>query len=397
MGPTDNTEKSKPLSKLRVGIIGYGGMGSFHASYLSKGVVPDAELSAVCDVNPARLEAAKTAFGDKVQRFADAEALFAAKAADAVLIATPHYFHPPLVIASLKHKVHPMSEKPAGVYTRQVREMNEAAAKSKCVFGVMFNQRTRPVHIKLKELIDSGELGTLRRSVWLITDWFRTQAYYDSGSWRATWAGEGGGVLINQCPHNLDLWQWYCGVPTRIRAFCGFGKYHRIEVEDDVTAYAEYENGATGVFVTTTGEAPGTNRLEITGDRGKVVLEDNHIRFWRSTVSVEKFLNTCQGGFDRPECWTCDVPSANPGPEHEVVTRRWVEAIVKGTPLVAGGEEGIKSLQISNAMLLSAWTDAWVDIPVDEDLFFRHLQKRIAKSKAGKKAGGRVMDVNGTF
>jgi len=380
-----------------VGVIGYGGMGSYHAQYLFKGTVAEAELAAVCDVNPARLKVAETAFGERVRRFASSGELFAAKAVDAVLIATPHYFHPPLVIEALKNGVHAMSEKPAGVYTRQVREMNEAAAKSDRVFGVMFNQRTRPVHIKLKELIDSGELGALRRSVWLITSWFRTQSYYDSGDWRATWAGEGGGVLINQCPHNLDLWQWYCGVPARIRAFCGFGKYHHIEVEDDVTAYAEYENGATGVFITTTGEAPGTNRLEITGDRGKVVLEDDRITFWRTVKSVEGFLRTAPGGFDRPEVWECKVPAGAPGPEHEVVTRKWIDAIVRGTPLVARGEEGIKSLQISNAMLLSAWTDAWVNLPVDEEQFCAKLQEKVNGSTYAKKAPARVMNVEGTF
>ncbi len=385
------------MSKVRVGVIGYGGMGSYHAQYLFKGTVAEAELAAVCDVNPARLKVAETAFGERVRRFASSGELFAAKAVDAVLIATPHYFHPPLVIEALKNGVHAMSEKPAGVYTRQVREMNEAAAKSDRVFGVMFNQRTRPVHIKLKELIDSGELGALRRSVWLITSWFRTQSYYDSGDWRATWAGEGGGVLINQCPHNLDLWQWIAGMPKRVRAFCYFGKYHKIEVEDDVTAYVEYPNGATGAFITTTGEAPGTNRLEISGDRGKVVLENGKLTFWRTRVPVSQFLRETKESFATPEQWACEVPTGRDGGGHKEITQSWVNSIAKGTPLMAPGEEGIRSLELSNAMLLSAWTDSWVNLPIDEEKFHAELKKRIETSTFKKPTGGKAVDVAGSF
>ncbi|MDE2705457.1 MAG: Gfo/Idh/MocA family oxidoreductase, partial [Gemmatimonadota bacterium] len=235
------------MDKVRIGIIGFGGMGSSHATYLSQGQIAGAELAAVADVDPARLAGVQEKYGEGVQAFAGADALFAAQCVDAVIVATPHYFHPPLVIQALENGLHAMSEKPAGVYTRQVREMNEAAAKSDRVFGMMFNQRARGEHQKLKSLVESGELGPIRRTIYIINNWFRAQSYYDSGGWRATWSGEGGGVLANQCPHNLDLWQWICGMPQRVRAFCRFGQYHDIEVEDDVTAYVEYENGATGV------------------------------------------------------------------------------------------------------------------------------------------------------
>jgi predicted dehydrogenase len=314
------------------------------------------------------------------------------------MIATPHYDHPPLAIKGLKRGLHVLVEKPAGVYSRQVREMNEVAAASGKVFAVMFNQRTRPVHRKLKELIDSGELGTIRRCNWIITDWFRTQTYYDSGGWRATWEGEGGGALLNQCPHNLDLWQWFCGMPKRVRAFCSFGKHHNIEVEDEVTAYAEYDNGATGVFITSTGEAPGTNRLEITADRGKIIMEDGKLTFFRNRVETPKFLRESEQAFAKPECWRCDVPAGAPGNEHALVTTAFVNAILKGTPLVAAGEEGINGLELSNAMLLSAWTDDWVNVPVAEDLFYDKLQEKVQSSQSTKKAGqDKAMAVDGTF
>ncbi len=286
------------MDTVRIGIIGIGGMGRHHAEYLSKGEVPGAQLAAVCDISPAALDWAGGKFGDAVQRFDSADALFAANAVDAVMIAAPHYFHPPLAIQALNNGLHALVEKPAGVYTKQVREMNEAAAKSDRVFGIMFNQRTSGHHQKMKELVSSGELGEIKRTQYVITDWFRAQSYYDSGGWRATWSGEGGGVLMNQSPHNLDLWQWICGMPRRVRAFCHFGKYHNIEVEDDVTAYVEYENGATGVFITSTGEAPGSNSFEITGDRGKLLLSGGKLTFWRTRISVSEHLRTTPRGFE---------------------------------------------------------------------------------------------------
>jgi predicted dehydrogenase len=271
--------------------------------------------------------------------------------------------------------------------------MNDVAEKSGKVFGIMFNQRTHPTYQKLRDLVTSGELGELRRTNWYITTWFRAQSYYDSGTWRATWAGEGGGVLINQCPHNLDLWQWICGMPKRVRAFCYFGKYHNIEVEDDCTAYVEYANGATGLFITATGEAPGTNRFEIDGDRGKLVLEEGKITFWRTRVPASEFSRTFKGGFGEPESWKIEIPVRGTAEEHKGITKNWVQAILKGALLLAPGEEGINSLQLSNAMHLSAWTDAWVDLPVDEDLYVAKLQEKIKASKFQKTAPGGTLDV----
>ncbi len=384
------------MEEVRVGIIGFGGMGRSHADYLSKGQVKGAKLVAVCDAFEASREAAKTMFGDSVQIFDDAEKLMSSGAVDAVMIATPHYDHPPLVIKALKHNLHVMTEKPAGVYTQQVREMNEAAANSDRVFGIMYNQRTKPHHQKMKQIIESGEMGEIRRVLYVVTDWFRTQAYYDSGGWRATWGGEGGGVLINQCPHNLDLWQWICGMPVRMRAFCGFGKAHDIEVEDSVTAYAEYENGATGVFISTTGEAPGTNRFEIAGDYGKLLLEGGKLTWYKNRENAQEFLKTAKGGFDTPECWKIEIPNG-PGEGHKTVTQNWIGAIRGENELMIPGQEGIKGLSLSNAMHLSSWTDDWVDFPVNEQAYLNELTKRIESSTVNKKTGGEALNFGGTF
>ena len=383
------------MDKVRIGIIGFGNMGNNHAGYISRGEVAGVELCAVADADPARLKRVQERYGTEIQTFEGADALFAANCVDAVIVATPHYFHPPLVIQALENGLHAMSEKPAGVYTKQVMEMNAVATKSDRVFGVMFNQRTRGEHQKLKELVTSGELGPIKRTIYIINNWFRAQSYYDSGGWRATWAGEGGGVLANQCPHNLDLWQWICGMPSRVRAFCRFGQYHDIEVEDDVTAYAEYENGATGVFITSTGEAPGTNRLEISADRGKVVLEDGKITFWRTRESSSKFLKEWPDGFGRPEVWKCEIPASG-DEEHKGITKNWVQAIRTGSPLLAQGIEGINGVELANAMLLSTWTDDWVDIPMNAEGYWEELQKRVETSQV-KEGSGQIMDVKGTF
>jgi len=386
------------MDKVRIGIIGIGNMGSAHVEYLSAGEVPNAELTAVCDINPERLRWAKERLGDKVQYFDNAEALLDSKMVDGVLIATPHYDHPILAIEAFKRGLHVLTEKPAGVYTKKVAEMNLAAEKSGKVFGIMYNQRTNPLYQKFRDLVKSGELGEIKRTNWIITDWYRSQSYYDSGGWRATWKGEGGGVLLNQCPHNLDLWQWICGMPVRVRAFCSYGKYHDIEVEDDVTAYVEYENGATGVFITSTGDAPGTNRFEVTGDRGKIVLEDGKLTFWRLRISERQFNREYRGGFGSPECWRCEIPVRGVETAHKGITTDWVNAILKGTPLLAPGVEGINGLTISNAMHLSSWLDGWVEIPFDEDLFYEKLQEKIRNSNFQKKTDkSKVLNVDGTF
>jgi len=386
------------VDDIRIAIVGYGGMGGNHGNYLWNEPVKGARLSAICDIRPERLDAAKKAYGDDMPTFASIDELIAAKAADAVLIATPHYAHPPLAIKAFEAGLHVLSEKPAGVYVKQVRKMNEAAAKSGKVFGIMYNQRTWPVNRKIKELIDAGELGEIHRNLYIVTDWYRTQSYYDGGGWRATWEGEGGGVLINQCPHNLDLWQNVCGMPCSVTTQMSFGKYHDIEVEDDVTTMVKYPNGATGVFITTTGEGTGRERWEIVGDRGTLLFEHGKLLFIRTRQSVREHLATCTKGMEPPEAWRCEIPFGKGG-GHRALTENFIAAIREGAPLIAPGEEGIKGLQISNAMHLSAWLGQSVDVPVDEDLYWRKLQEKIASSTKKKKAKGadKAMDFEGTF
>ncbi|MDD3833352.1 MAG: Gfo/Idh/MocA family oxidoreductase, partial [Oscillospiraceae bacterium] len=244
------------------------------------------------------------------------------------------------------------------------------------VFGIMFNQRTNSLFQKARELVHSGSIGEKKRLVWIITNWYRTQAYYDSGNWRATWAGEGGGVLINQAPHNLDIWQWIFGMPSRVRASCYVGKYHNIEVEDEANIYAEYKNGATATFLTSTGEHPGTNRLEITGDRGKIVIEDGKLRFWELNESERLF---CFSGNEesKPALSYQEFPLKQNGSAHAKVIQNFTNAILNGAELLAPGYEGLNELMLSNSAYFSSWMDTWVDLPINSDYYLKELKKRI--------------------
>ena len=380
---------------VRVGIIGVGNMGSQHAKRIVAGEIEGMTLAAIADTNPARLEWAKENCPG-AELFSDAIEMMDSGKVDAVIVATPHYDHPVLVTEALKRDIHALCEKPAGVYTKAVREVNELASRSKATYAIMFNQRTNCVYRKMKEIVESGTMGRIRRTNWLITNWYRSQSYYDSGAWRATWAGEGGGVLLNQCPHNLDLWQWICGMPCKVTAFTHNGKWHDIEVEDDVTAYVEYENGATGAFITTTGDYPGTNRLEISMDGGKLVCDGSKLIMYKSKQFIDDFSAEWKGGFGEPGMEEIEVETDGENPQHAGVLRKFAAHILRGEPLVAPGIEGINGLTLSNAMHLSSWTGETVTLPIDEDKFLAELNKRRATSKL--KTGASVtLDTEGTY
>ena len=384
--------------KIRLGIIGIGNMGTGHAKHVMEGLCPDFVLTAVADRNPARLEWAKDHLGDGVACFGEALPMLDSGLIDACIVAVPHYDHPALAMECMRRGIHVMVEKPAGVYTLQVREMNEEAAKHPdVVFGMMFNQRTNCIYRKMHELVHSGQYGRIRRTNWIITNWYRPQAYYDSGDWRATWAGEGGGVLLNQCPHQLDLWQWICGMPSKVRTSMHFGKWHDIEVEDDVTTYVEYENGATGVFVTTTGDARGTNRFEIQMDKAKIVAEDDRLYVLEYDMTEPAFSAENKIPFGVIPAHEVEVELDGQNPQHVGVLNAWGGAILRGTELVAHGSEGINGLMISNAMHLSAFLDKTVTLPIDEELFRDELMKRVATSRRKEGGAAVIADTSSSY
>ena len=382
---------------LRLGIIGAGGIASLHTHNILSGKCPEVQLTAMADRKESRREWIRATVPNAAV-FCEGSDLIASDTCDAVLIATPHYQHPTLAIEAFRHGKHVLCEKPAGVYTLQVRDMiAEADKHPELTFGMMFNQRTNCVYRKAKALIDSGALGEIKRMIWVVTDWYRTQSYYDAGAWRATWDGEGGGVLLNQCPHQLDLLQWLCGLPVRVRAACHEGKWHDIEVEDDVTAYVEYASGATGTFITTTGDVPGTNRFEITLEKGKLVSEGGKLLKWELEMSEPEWSRINQAPFGTPRNTFTEVETDGKSEQHAGVLNAFAGAILHGTPLVAGGEEGINGLTISNAMHLSAWLGREVELPLDEELYYQELMKRVAVSRRKTDAVSVLADTAGTY
>ncbi|MGC4072483.1 MAG: Gfo/Idh/MocA family oxidoreductase [Nibricoccus sp.] len=366
------------MTTVRLGIIGLG-MGAFHANLILSGKVPGLTLTAVVDSNQE-----KRAKFPGVAGFTTATEMFASGLIDAVLIATPHYSHTTLGIEALRAGLHVLVEKPISVHKADAERLIAAHTKAGQVFAAMFNQRTDPYYLKIREWISGGDVGELRRVQWTITNWFRTEAYYASGHWRATWKGEGGGVLLNQSPHNLDLFQWLFGRPVRVRAHCGFGRYHKIEVEDDVTAYVEFANGATGLFVTSTGESPGTNRLEIAGEKGRIIFENDRLVFTRNETGMTAFSRAAAEGFAKPATTEEVYTAPDHGAQHAGILTNFAEAILHGVPLIAPAAEGLRSVELANAMILSEWEDETVSLPLDATRYEQALNAKIAASKVVK-------------
>lgn len=372
--------------QVKIGIVGLGNMGSKHAQHLID--LPNTELAAICDRRPDRLEL--DAVPDEVPRFSDYQRMLGESALDAVIIATPHFDHPDMTLAAFERGLHVLVEKPIAVHVNEAQRMIDGyrAARTRqpdLVFAAMFMQRVWGQWRAIKALIDAGELGRLQRCSWIITDWFRAQSYYDSGDWRATWQGEGGGVLMNQCPHNVDLFQWFVGMPARVRGFLSFGKHHRIEVEDEVTAYLEYDNGMIGHLITSTGESPGSNRLEIVGENGKLIYENEELLFFRNAWSSSKQIRESDKGFDKVPCARETVayePRQTHGHEH--IIENFAAAILDGAPLIAPAEEGINSVAISNAIVLSAQKNESVALPLNGDEFADLLAQYIADPPAAE-------------
>lgn len=387
------------MKPIRFGVIGLGNIGQFHANYLRDGEVEGAVLTAVSDMDEERMG------GYEVARFAKGEELISSGEVDAVVVATPHFFHVPLGVAAFGAGLHVLMEKPIAVHKADADRLIAAHQGTSVVFAAMMQERINPIFHKIKALMDRGDLGELRRVAWTSADWLRNEIYYASGGWRATWKGEGGGLLVNQCPHHLDVLQWLCGMPTRVRGHCRLGKYHDIEVEDEVTAFLEFANGATGVFIASTGEAPGIDRLELFGDRGRILVTNSRnltkkasVTFERAEMSVSEHVRTSDSPFDEPDTWQIDLPFGDEKKPHQKLTRNFVEAITSGAELIAPGEEGAHSVELANAMLYSSLTDQTIDMPLDAAAYEVKLNELIASSKPKKRVvKAAVADITASF
>jgi len=372
------------MKNVRLGIVGLGNIGKFHTGYLLENKISRCTLTAVSDAFAPSLEQFKSKPGLKT--FASVEEMIRSGTIDAIVIATPHFLHTTIGIDALKNGLHIMVEKPISAHKADAERLIATAQEHpKQVFGGMFQMRVEPRYQKIRKLIQSGELGDLVRINWIITDWFRTEAYYASGGWRATWKGEGGGVLLNQCLHQLDMLQWLCGMPARVRGFCQLGRFHNIEVEDNITTYLEWKNQATGVFISSTGEAPGTNRLELCGTRGRLVLENNKLSFTRNESDMIQFSRTSKSGFAKPDVWNVDLPLENASNPHAILMQNFVDAILDGTPLIAPGADGMGSVELANVLLYSSLINQTVELPMDSAAWEKKLNQLIAESRHEKK------------
>ncbi len=376
------------MENVKIGIVGIGNMGSAHFSCIGENRIQGLELAAVCDIKPERLEYCRN-LHPEIPVFSDWREMIAMPKLDAVLIAVPHPLHAAIAMEALKAGKHVLTEKPVDISVTRAKALNEAAEASGKLFGIMFNQRTNALFQKAREIVRSGQLGQMKRTVWIITNWYRTQHYYNSGSWRATWIGEGGGVLLNQAPHNLDLWQWICGMPSEVTGFCDVAKYHRIEVEDDVTIFTRYPNGATGAFLTSTGEYPGTNRLEISGTKGKIVLENGTLKWWKLKQDEREFCFSASDSWAQMDMEYTEILPEHPETAHAGILQNFTNAILHGEPLLAPGIEGINELTISNAAYLSAWNGSRpVKLPLDGAEFDEKLRQLQENSHRRDNAGG---------
>lgn len=388
--------------KVKLAIVGIGNMGTAHILSISE--LDNCELVAVCDIKKEQVETFVD--NEQVEVFYDYKELLEWGNFDGLIISTPHYDHTIIGIEAFKYGFNVLTEKPVGVHVNDVVRLTKAFEKAQesnpdIKFAAMFQQRTSGHWKKIKDLIDSGELGKLVRTTWIITDWFRTQYYYDNGGWRATWKGEGGGVLLNQCPHQLDLFQWFVGMPNRVTGFASIGKYHHIEVEDEVTAYMQYENGMVGHFITSTGESPGTNRLEIVGEQGKLIFENNILKFYRNRGSMLERIKTSPVHFDRCETWEMEIPfETTESNLHKTVIKNFAETLAGREKLIAPAIEGINSVMLSNAIMLSQFTDNTVKLPIDGDLYEEKLKSLIENSTFKKKTvhtNGVAADMSKSF
>tara|TARA_R110001583_G_scaffold28426_2_gene100873 strand:- start:7975 stop:9084 length:1110 start_codon:yes stop_codon:yes gene_type:complete len=366
-----------PSKKINIGLVGLGIMGTSHANNLSN--IAQANLVAVCGLQKNKTDEFASQFGARA--YYDIDEMINSGEIEAIIIATPHFEHTSITLKAFQAGLHVLTEKPIAVHKADALKMINAHQQQPHLrFAAMFNQRTHPAYIKIKSLIDDGTLGEIRRVNWIITDWFRTQYYYNSGGWRGTWKGEGGGVLLNQCPHQLDLFQWFFGMPIKVRAFCQIGQYHDIEVEDNVSAYCEFENGATGIFIASTGEAPGTNRLEISAEKGKLVYEHDKLLFSRNAQAMTAFSHNADQGFIKPDMTQSHIVIKHqPIQEHLAILKNFCQCIIdhKQT-LIAPATEGIKSVELANSIILSSFTESTITLPLDEVTYEKFLTEKMA-------------------
>jgi predicted dehydrogenase len=361
---------------VRFGIVGMGTIGQLHARNLIESRAGRSHLAAVATTRELDLP-------ESVRRFESLDEMLTSGAVDAVVVATPHPTHKLLSEKVLRAGCHLLLEKPIASRIDEARELVDAACAQDRLFGVMHQMRVDPLYVCLRECFQRGDWGALLRFAWTATDWYRPDAYYKAVDWRATWAGEGGGLLVNQCPHDLDLISWIFGLPGEARAFVDFGKHHPIETEDEVHAVMFYPNGRRGTFTASTGEAPGLRRIEIACEKALVVVEGRKLTIQKLESPVGEFSRGSNGIFSKPE-HTAEVLEFKPvETPHARIMADFAEAVLEGKPLLAPGKEGLASVELANAFVLSTWENAAIKLPLDAERYGARLDEKIRASTRG--------------
>jgi len=351
---------------LGIGVIGLGNAGGRHARALARGEVPGARLEFVCDPKPER----RVGYGVPVA--ADPAEMLGRPNVDAVIVATPHPAHLTAARLALRAGRHVLVEKPLGVLAADCDALLAEHARlgpGAPLFGVVHDYRAEPRFRWLGALLRRGELGRIERVVWQATDFFRTEAYYAESDWRGTFAGEGGGILVNQAPHLLDLLVHWFGMPRRVLGICRFGRYHSIEVEDDVTAHLEFGAGFSALVVLGTGEAPGTSRLEISGDRGRVVLEGRELAFHKNREPASLYRRREATGRPAVDVERMVFPPSEP--TGVALVRNFVAAVRGEARLLSPAEQARSAVELANAITWSSLLERPLELPIDVEGFRR--------------------------
>lgn len=371
--------------KVRMAIIGIGNMGRTYACNIADGFVEGMELTAVCCRNEEGRRWAKERLGEGLVLVDSTDKLFELEDVfDAVLIVTPHKIHPELTIKAFEKGYHVFCDKPAGITARDARRMIESGKRAGKAYAMMFHNRTMPVYEKIKEMLTLGEVGELLRIDYVNTKPYRTKCYHTSSPWRSSFEHEGGGLLINQGQHYLDLWQWLFGMPKRLTATIDYGKYNDFTVDDNCTIYMEFAGGVRGRFFSSTGEPAGEERIEVVGTKAKLVCLDGTLTVSRYERSTKEWYETNTEPFGKLKIEKEVITYEPCKAPYVVMLQNFSDHLRKGVALIADGYDGYRTLQLSNAAYTSSWLEKEIELPVEETVFAQLLNEAVKKEQEKK-------------
>lgn len=375
------------METVRAAVVGFGGMGRRYVQMIHDGEVEGMTLAGVCCRNQKGQEELKASYPE-ASVYPNVEAMFGrAGEFDAVVIVTPHATHVEIGKMAVAAGKHILVDKPAGVSTKEVKELLAASDASGVCFGMIFNTRMHPAYTQVKKMIEDGSLGRLNRAVWISNVWFRTPAYHNSAPWRSTWEGEHGGLLINQSQHFLDVWQWLLGMPDHVLASVEYGRYNDFFVDDSMDIQFFYESGLHGTFITSSGENPGINRLELWGTKGRLCVEDHcRITFDENVMSTEEFRECNTEAYGVLQYHRREIPvNTEKTDGYQKIFQNFADHIRKGTPLMATGEDGLRTVMMANGAYLSSWLGKKMAYPIDDEEYAGMLEEKIAAERSVKR------------